>query len=299
MSLIAFMNKFNTELKCVKYLVNIRWNGKPKCIYCKHDKVSIFKDYKRFECKACKKRFTVKVDTIFEDSKLPLTKWFMAFYMELNHKKGISSLQLSKDLGVTQKTAWFLLHRIRYVIQNTDFNLLEGIVEVDETYVGGRESNKHYSKKTKEYNKIQGDKTPILGMLQKDGDIRYKQFNKVNKSNIQPIMYQNISNNAIIHTDESRVYKFLDSSKRMFVNHSQNEYSRDNITTNGIEGSFAHFKRTINGVYHWVSKKHMQKYADIFSYRWNTRDGNSLSRIDNLLSLIECRLQYKDLINES
>ena len=120
MSLVSFLKKFGTEVDCIKYLINIRWESNPQCIYCEHDKVFIFKDYKKFEYKNCKKRFTIRIGTIFEDSKLPLQKWFLAFYLELNHKKGISSLQLAKDLEITQKSAWFVLHRITYVLQNCD-----------------------------------------------------------------------------------------------------------------------------------------------------------------------------------
>ncbi len=270
-SLMDMLKVFSDEQKCIDHFAAIRWkNG----IYCPHcgscRKIHKFSDGKRYKCADCRKQFTVKVGTIFEDSKLPLQKWFMALYLVTSHKKGISSLQLSRDIDVTQKTAWFMLQRIRYVIQTASFNKpLDGIVEVDETYVGGKESNKRRDKRTKEYNKVQGDKTPILGMQQRKGDIALKRINKANKSNIKPIIDEIIDQNAEIHTDESPIYKFLPNRK--YVNHSQGQYVHEDVTTNRIEGAFSHFKRVINGTYHWISKKHIQKYADMFSFRWNTR----------------------------
>lgn len=299
-SLLQFTQYFNTEAKCSEYLAQMRWGDNPICPHCNcDDKIYKFKNGIHYKCSSCTKRFTVRVGTALEDSRISLQKWLIAFYLTTSHKKGISSIQLSKDIGVAQKTAWYMLQRIQY-IANADVELYEGTVEIDEVYVGGKESNKHPSRKTMNYNKIQGDKAPILGIYQVENKtIRYTYFDKVNKQNILPIIENNVSKNAIIHTDESPVYKSLKKDRVHYVvNHKNREFARNGVTTNRIEGSFAHFKRSINGIYHWVSHKHIQKYANMFSFRWNTKYLDEIERINLFISKMNnTKLTYRELIN--
>lgn len=167
-SLLEVYDYFSDEQKCLDYLATQRWDGEIICPHCNHNKIYAFQDKKRFKCAKCRQQFTAKVGTIFEDSKVAMRKWFIAIYLVTSHKNGISSHQLAKDIKVTQKTAWFMLQRIRFGLgANVDTDELEGTIELDETFVGGKNKNRHADKKVEN---SQGrsfkDKTPVMGMLQ-------------------------------------------------------------------------------------------------------------------------------------
>lgn len=296
-SLAQFLEVFGTEDACRDYLTKIIWQNGAYCPHCGSKRVYHFRNGRVHKCAKCRKQFSIKVGTIFEDSKIPLKKWFMAIYLLTCHKKGISSLQLSRDLGITQKTAWFMLQRLRYAMKNPEFaKPLDGIVEIDETYVGGLQKYKHKNKRNNYARGAFVDKIPVLGMQQRDGELRLVQYSKTNRANIKPILDTHIAPTADIYTDESPIYKFL--PQRKMVNHHVGVYGRGSITTNHIEGVFSHFKRMIRGIYHYVSEKHLQKYADMFCFRWNTRDIDMSARFFLFIADTPAkRLQYKELIH--
>ncbi len=291
-NMVEFTKAFPDEKACRNHLAKIRWGKQPVCYHCGSiRKIYSINDGKVLTCADCRKQFTVRVGTIFEDSALPLQKWFFAIYIFTAHKKGISSVQLAKDIGVTQKTAWFMLHRIRHAVRTRTFNKpLDGIIEVDETYVGGRYTRNH------EPNENQ---SAVFGMKQRGGKIVAQTVKNRSKETLQKIMRKTISQEAVIFTDEAHVYNDLEESfdSHETVKHSAKEYVRGEIHTNSIESFWALFKRGYVGTYHWMSKKHLDKYIDEFEFRLNHKDISDPARLNEALDLTEGKLTYKRLIS--
>ncbi len=297
-NLKELMSHLTSEDVCRSYMEQMRWGGKPVCPHCGAGNPYKLKNGKTYRCKSktCQNDFTVTVGTVFENSKVPLSVWIAASFLLSAHKKGISSLQLSRDLGITQKTAWFVLHRLRLAMGEPDPEPLQNIVEVDETYVGGKYSNMH-SKKRKEQIAKGDNKVPVMGLLERDGKAR---LTVIGKESFKDVVRQNVNKGAILITDSHLSYQGLDQEYKAHesVNHSQGEYKRDMFYTNSVEGFFSLFKRTIFGTYHQISPKHLHRYCAESSYRFNSRQIMDKERFNNLLANPTGRLKYKDLIQK-
>lgn len=297
------MAKFSDEQVCRNFLVQQRWGGAPVCPYCGSGKWYSIEGGKRFKCgnSECYKKYSVTVGTVFHASNIPLSTWFPAMYIILAHKKGISSVQLAKDLGVTQKTAWFMLHRIRQSLIEKNSPILSNVVEIDETFMGGKNGNKSLKKRAEIKAKgIKGymDKTPIMGMIERGGKVKASVVPAVNQVTLQPMVISNVTNDSTVITDNFWGYRGLDKHFKQHdvINHTYNEYVNGEIHTNTIEGFWSLLKRGIYGIYHQVSPKHLQRYVDEFAYRYNSRNLKDGCRFEVSLQSIEGTLPYKQLV---
>jgi transposase-like protein len=281
------------------YLESRLWPNGPRCPVCGFgDRVTARKGG-FYRCNQCKEDFTVRTGTIFERSHVPLHKWIYAMYLLVTARKGISSMQLAKEIGITQKSAWFVLHRLREAC-GSKFEKLRGIIEIDETFVGGKETNKHVSKKLKAGRGTIG-KTPVIGMRERGGRTVAMPIKGVDRATVQGIIERHVEVGSTLHTDESGAYAGIHHSgfDHDTVNHGAGEYVREDVTTNGIESVFAVLKRGLIGVYHHTSPKHLDRYVDEFAFRLN--EGNvknhTLTRLDSFVDgTAGKRLTYKALI---
>lgn len=282
------LNIFPTEQSCIDYFVENRWNGKPISPFDSTSQV-----YKcannRYRCKNTGKYFSVRTGTVFENSKIPLQKSFLAFYLLSSRKKGISSHQLARDISITQKSAWFLLNRLRKTFKHPNFKImLENFVEIDETFIGGKNKNRHKNKKVpNSQGRSWKDKVPVLGMLERNGNLITQVVPNTQQNTIEPIINLNIKKGSEVYTDEWFAYKDLGKwFNHQIVNHSAKQYVNETVSTNSIEGFWSHLKRGIYGTYHWVSKKHLSSYVDEFTLRYNTRRYSEQERFDLVLSSV-------------
>jgi transposase-like protein len=298
-SILDLVKSFPDEQTCINHLETLRWNGNVVSPFDETSKVYKCKDNK-YRCKNTGKYFNVKANTIFDNTKLGLQKWFLAIYIVTSHKKGISSLQLSHDLDITQKSAWFMLQRIRKCFGIENGNELDNEVEADETYIGGKNKNRHSDKKIENsQGRSSKDKTPVVGMVEREGKLNAKAVENVKHETLSREIINNVKESAKLYTDEWLGYKGLERIyDHSIVKHNQSEYVVGRIHTNTIEGFWSLLKRGIIGIYHFTSKKHLQKYVDEFVFRYNTRNHTTENRFNLLLMNLENKLTYKILINE-
>ncbi len=300
-SIWQLVNAFPTENDCIAHLESIRWKNGVVSPFDATSQVYKCKN-NRYKCRNTNKYFNVKTNTIFEGTKIPLRQWFIAIYFLTAHKKGISSLQLANDLNITQKSSWFILHRLRHAMKESDFLSDENsTIEVDETFVGGKNKNRHPHKKVKN---SQGrsfkDKTPVLGLINREQKtVKCFVISDTTAQTIQPIIFKNITLGANLMSDEWTAYNGLNKHfNHKIVNHSNREFVNGNCYTNTIEGFWSLFKRGILGIYHSTSRKHLQKYADEFSFRYSNRINSSEENFNLFLQQANNkRLTYKSLIN--
>lgn len=298
-SIIELLKAFPDEQTCINHLEALRWNGIVVSPFDENSIVYKCKDNK-YRCKNTGKYFNVKTGTIFDNTKIPLQKWFMALYVFSSHKKGISSHQLAKDIDVTQKTAWFLLHRLRYAFEHPIFKeMLKDEVEADETFIGGDAKNKHANKKKEgTQGRSTKDKSVVFGLFERGGNVIAQKIPDTKGKTLKPLIYQNVADNSTVYTDEWGAYNGLERKyNHERVNHSANEYVNGMAHTNDLECFWSHMKRGIDGIYHWVSEKHLQSYIEEFSLRFNTRDRATCERFDLILENMVRRLTYNQLIS--
>ena len=303
-NVIQLLDYFKDEETCKQYLALQIWNGKPTCPHCNADKPYVTNRGYKCSNKECHKKFTVTVGTIFENGKIPLRYWYAAIYLCTNHKKGISSHQLARDLDITQKTAWFILHRVRKMLANGAPQMLAtNMVEVDATYVGGKLKNKHaWERKllSEKQGRGTGGKTAVLGVLERQGNVVAKKVESEAAKAVTPVINSLVAKDCIMVTDAHSGYKDLKINfDHIVVNHQEGEYVKDKLFhTNNIEGFWSQMKRGIYGIYHNVSVKHLDVYCSEYAYRYNTRKITDIERFEGVLKQSNIRLKYADLIAE-
>lgn len=302
-NLVDIDKKLKDDRTCRAYYEQVRWGGKPVCPHCGSEKVYNLKPSKNqneYKCgnSRCYKKFNALSGTIFENTKISLIVWFKAIHLVTNLSKGISSPNLAQLLGVTQTTAWFLIHRIREMLTSQAPILLEGIIEADETYYGGKESNKHLSKRTGVRGPHGDNKAPIVGVVERGGNMVCQPVKRVTLKSVIPIMVGAVKRESTIYTDQWGGYKRLKKKGYTHdsVNHKAEEYVRGLVHTGTIDGAWNLLKKKLNGIHHQVSHKHLFRYCNEFAFSYNNRKTKGYDRFNIALKNCEIRLLYKDLI---
>jgi transposase-like protein len=288
---------FSDKETCTTFMAQLRWPDGVTCPVCESKAVSYLSTRYLWKCKACKKQFSVKVGTIMEDSAIGLDKWLAAIWLIANAKNGISSYEIHRAIGVTQKSAWFLLHRIRLAMQTGTFEKLSGQVEADETFIGGKARFMHKSKREKMM-KGRGSvgKVAVMGLLERHGEVRAQVICDTSRETLHGEVKRHVEKGAELFTDAWKAYVGLDAEYiHQVINHAE-EYVRSNVRTNGIENFWSLLKRSIKGTYVSVEPFHLFRYLDEQSFRFNTRKGKDSDRfMQAVKSIAGKRLTYEEL----
>ena len=296
-NLCELLEKFGDNDKCREYLEALRWPEKVKCPTCKSEKISRIHKRNQFDCDSCRYQFSVTAGTIFHDSHLPLVKWFATTYLMCESRKGMSANQIKRMMGISYKTAWYLCHRIRAAMKAAEPQApLTGIVEMDKTYVGGRNIGRGWKNRNQ-------NKEIVIGIRQRRGDLRFFHAEDIKAGTLAKYIKENVSTDVdVMVTDEHPAYPKamiaagVNGRKHKTVTHSKGEYVRGDIYTNTVESAFSLLKRGIMGTWHKLSAKHLAAYLDEVTFRFNNRKNPYLFR-DTLLKMIEAEnVEYKQLV---
>ncbi|PLS84679.1 MAG: hypothetical protein CYG60_16650 [Actinobacteria bacterium] len=291
MNLVELIDRFHSEDRCRARLEELRWPDGVECSRCESKNVARMEDRHQYQCRSCRYQFSVTAGTIFHDTHLPLWKWFLAVYLIVESRKGISANQLKRMIGVSYKTAWYLAHRIRAALNEVDAQLLKGIVEVDETFVGGEMKGKGRG--------YRGNKVTVVGAMQRGGNICLKVVRGTDRETLHGFIRENTAGDtAAIYTDEWPAYRGIadEDTEHKTVKHRDKEYVAGDVHTNSIENVWSLLERSIVGSYHQVSAKHLDAYLDELEFRFNNRENPYMFR-DAMLKLVVAEtLPYAKLI---
>lgn len=292
--MIQMMDRFGTEEKCRAVLEELRWPDGIRCPRCNSVKISRIHDRAQFDCDICRYQFSVTSGTIWHDTHLPLRKWFMAIYLTVESKKGFSANQMKRVIGVSYKTAWYLCHRIRAAMTEQDPAQLNGTVECDETFIGGKLRGRGKGRGAYLQNKA-----IVIGVIQRGGKVRLQVIDRTDRKTLHRFIKEHTApDTEVIITDDWKAYRGIGDhdTTHEIVNHSAKEYVRGDVHTNGIENVWSLLKRSVTGTYHKLSVKHLDAYLDELEWRFNNRDNSYLFR-DTLIKLLRSQnLEYKELI---
>jgi len=300
-TLLQAVRYFADQDICLAFMVALRWPDGITCPHCDHAEVMFLKTRRIWKCKSCRKQFSIKTGTIMEDSPIKLDKWLPAIWLIVNAKNGISSYEVHRTLGVTQKTAWFLMHRIRLAMQAGTFKKLSGHVEVDETYIGGLARNMHRSARERRNLGTGGlGKVAVMGLLERHGEIRTHVIGNADRETLHGHIEHHVEHGSNVHTDMWPAYGNMNSEYvHNVINHAE-KYVDGNVHTNGVENFWSLLKRSIKGTYVSVEPFHLFRYLDEQSFRFNKRKGSDLDRfIEASKTVTGRRLTFENLTGKT